>query len=274
MGFKNLAAFCIWVNVLVPTVGLADDWGQYQEIMDRYYHLDKQDFRQITCHVDLDILSDLVARLRQQFANMPGLKLTDTLDDYTIHYDRDSGPKLNDPTLSITILSEQGMKDPERVKLGISQVENGFTHQVNGTDQQIQGLFSDYRSPDSKDIKIQKIEGRGDDLEIEAQQSGREDTMAIHGAAVHESTVASGISITTDSSYTKINGDKLILDKATMTMKQPVQTTSINYAFTYQTLGSIAFPNTINEHIVASAAPGTQTSIVANVRFTNCQVKY
>lgn len=266
-------ALTIGMLSLVSTAACADQWKQYSEIMDRYYHLDTQAFTRISCKVEAQPISGFVSQLRQQFSKMTDdLRMTDTLDSYTLVFDRTTGLSFNDPTLNIEVLSEKGMADPSRVRLGIQQVIHGFDGQVQGLDNQMKGLFEDYSSPKQTDMTITKITQDRDGAVIEFKKDAATGTDTIRGLAVHSVQSDPSMALTADSTYSKASDGKLILGKFSMQMKQPIQTTTIDEAMTYQTIEGILFPETIDAHAVISGAAGTQTSMVITVKLSGCKI--
>jgi hypothetical protein len=148
----------IFIAIAFPVKALADNWQQYEKIMDNYYALDKQDYKRITCMVSAPILDDSVKNIRQELAPFKGdFRIKDTVNQYSMYFDKSTGLHIDDPSFSIDILSEQGMKNPALVKQGISTITDGFNREVAGIDDEIKSIFESYTTSKKREVKIEKI---------------------------------------------------------------------------------------------------------------------
>ena len=272
----NTKAALIFFGCLLQLISLAafaDNWVQYQDIMSRYYTFYDQKFSQITCLLEVQPLTGITEKVRQLATLKPdNLRISDTLSNYTMTLDKVNGLTFNNPTLSIDILSEQGMADPARVKLGIREMTDGFNRQVEGVDQQLKGIFGVYQKDKPENIKITKITETAQGDVIEYKQNNMTTTSTIHGDNIHTSSFNTHMSITADSYYQKTIGHKQLLNRLMLETKGPTGTTNVNSTVTYQKLGAIIFPKTMEEHATINSQ-GVQITLPITVNFANCKVK-
>ena len=267
---------CNTVTTIVPTAqkhtAYADNWQQYQDIMSGYYTFDDQKFSQITCLLEVQPLTGFTEKIKQTFAFASDkLRISDTLDSYSMTLDKVNGITFHDPTLSIDILSDKGIADPALAKRGIHNVIDGFNMQVDGVDKQLKAIFIIYQKDKPGEITITKIEETTDGYIIESKQDKSNVTMTIHGDHIHLSSVNPYMSATTDSYYKKAGGNKQLLDRLTLAMKQPLESINGNSTFTYQKLGAILFPETIQEHVCMDSQGGQITAPIT-IHFADCKV--
>jgi hypothetical protein len=251
----------------------ADNWQQYQNIMSRYYMYDDQKFSQITCVLEVQPLTGFVEKIKQTFASVPDkLRISDTLNSYTMTLDKKKGLTFHDPTLSIDILSEKSMTNPDLAKRGIHNMIDGFNTQVDGVNKQLKGIFEIYRKDKPGEITITKIEATTDGYFIESKQDKSNVSMTIHGDHVHSTSVNTYMSATADTDYKKTEGDKQLVDRLMLVVKQPLESINEDSTFTYQKLGTILFPETIQEHVTMTGSRGMQSTFPITIHFANCKV--
>lgn len=265
---------CVCMALLLPVTAFADAEQQYFNFMSRYYHLDEQVFTDITCNLQVEPMRSVLDKTRQQLAGMSNkLKMTDTLDKYQLIYAKSTGIRFNDPSMSIDILSEQGMSNPDQVRAGISQVEQGFKSQVQGADTQLKGLFEGFESEKKSDITVSKATVTADEELFEYKKQGVPVTDTIHGPNMHTVMTMPAGSVIADSSYKTVADNKLILDKFDMKMDQPLQLVTIHGTITYQSLGGIMFPEEIDEQGVIDSAQSMKTQFTMSMKLTGCQLR-
>lgn len=273
MNPRHVVQACIAVILFLPVAAIADDWGKYSQIYARYYALDQQAFAQITCKLDAHPLVDSVSALRQQLASMKDkIRITDTLDNYALTFDRKTGLRFDDPALKVEIISETGMADPARVRDGISKVVEGFNSQVQGLDMQLKGLFEGYQTAKKEEVSIIKVESSPAADILEYKKDGATIRDEIRGGNMHSVSKSSGTQTIVDSSYKTLQGGKLVLDKDNLQMTMPAQSVSMNSVVSYQSLDGITFPEDIEEHGVVSQGPAVQIKFDENIRLVRCEL--
>jgi hypothetical protein len=259
---------------LVSMRVFADNWSRYQQIMSRYYTFDDQQFSKITCLLQVQPLTEIAEKMRQLSSLKPGdLQVSDTLDNYTMTLDKTNGISFNNPTLRIELLSEKGMADPALVKHGIQQTIDGFNTQVSGVDQQLKGLFEVYRKDKPGEITIYKITKTNQGYVIASKQNNMTTVSTIQGVHIHTVSGSSAMSITADS-YFKITpiDNKQLLHRFVLIVKQPTGSINNNSTLTYQKLGAILFPDTIQEQESIESMGGHATMPI-NIHFASCKAE-
>jgi hypothetical protein len=264
---------CICMALLLPVTALADAEQQYFDFMSRYYHLDEQAFTDITCTLEVAPMRESLDKIKQQLSGMHDkIKITDTLDKYQLIYAKSTGISFNDPSMSIDILSEQGMSNPDQVRAGINQVEQGFKNQVQGADTQLKGLFEGFESEKKSDITVSKATVTADGGLFEYKKKGVPVTDTITGPSMHTVMTMPSGDVIADSSYKTVVGDKLILDKFDMKMDQPLQTVNMHGTITYQSLGGIEFPEEIDEQGVIESTQSLKMQFIMSIKLVGCQL--
>lgn len=257
---------------LVSMRVFADNWSRYQQIMSRYYTFDDQQFSKITCLLQVQPLTEIAEKMRQLSSLKPGsLQVSDTLDNYTMTLDKTNGVSFSDPILKIELLSEKGMADPALVKHGIQQTIDGFNTQVSGVDQQLKGLFEVYRKDNRGKITIDKITKTNQGYVIASKQNNMATVSTIRGFHIHTVSGSSAMSITADS-YFKITpiDNKQLLRRLVLRIKQPAGSINASSTLKYQKLGTVLFPETIQEREDIESLGG-QTTLPITIHFASCK---
>ena len=266
---------CVLVFLLFPAAAFADPWQQYTSVMSRYYYIDQQAFSQITCNIEAQPLRSSAEQIRQQLSGLTDkIRMTETLDSYRLIFDKKDGLSFKDPTVSIDILSEKGMADPAKVKRGVGEIVDGFNREVQGVDTQLKGLFDGYETTKQGDIAVDAVEITSDGAVLKYRKDGGSVTDTIRGAGAHTVQTLPGGSVTVDSSYKSVTGDKLILDGFDMKLDQPLQTISMHGSITYQSLDRVMFPDEITEHGTIENGQAIQTNFLMTIKLMSCQLRH
>lgn len=265
---------CVCMVLLLPLEAFADAQQQYSDFMSRYYNLDEQAFSDITCKIQVDSLQNTLAQTKQQLARFSGnLKIIDTLDQYQLVYSKSTGLQLDDPSMSIDIVSEKGMSDPARVRKGIGDVEEGFRTQVQGADKEIKGLFEGYGNGKKGDIVVEKVDLTADGATLEYKRQGFQVTDTVHGSEAHTVQATPDGNVVADASYKTVAGDKQILDKFDMKMDQSLQSFSAHSVVIYQLLDGVLFPQELDQQATLQSTQNMKMQITIAIKFTGCQLR-
>ena len=159
---RNLSRL-FWVSIFlfVPFQAMADDWDKYMQLMDRFYNLDKYEYKCVTCNIEVPLTSNQVKQLHTQFDHKDNIRIKENLSEFSLTYSRNKGLTFIYPSLDISVISEESINDLEGVKKGIEIVKEGFKKQVEGTVMQLQGIFYDFQTPQKQQYKITRLEYNG-----------------------------------------------------------------------------------------------------------------
>lgn len=257
----------------VATPALATDPAalkQYQVLEQAYYEYDTHAYESFTCHVDASSLDATVANTRQMLASHTDtLQMKDELSSYSVTV-AGNVLSIDNPTLDIQILSDKGMADPAKVRLGIEQMKQGFTTQAQGIDQIISGVFNAYLGtvPD-----LTSVTRDGNKWVVKYVEGGVAATDTIDGPKVHEVASANGLSVITDSAFTKLSGDKLGLHASAIQIQQGPQTAVTSMTVSYQKLGPLQVPASIVTKTTVTTPGVGQTTMDNTISFQACTIK-
>ncbi len=237
--------FFIVIFLILPASAIADDWDKYVLSMDRFYNLDKQNFKSITCDIEVPMTKNQVKQLHAQFDQMKDkVQLKENLVDFRLTYTKESGLTFNQPALNIKIISEKGMSDPAKVKKGIELIETGFKHQIDGTVMQLQGLFDGLDAPKKSKYKIKEIknDGRSYTAEYEKEGSNITETFS-HNQRKVKQISKNGDEISSTENYKNINdNNKLLLTDAQADINNAMGSMEMSVTISYENLKGILFP--------------------------------
>jgi hypothetical protein len=152
--------FALSSLVIVPLHAHADDWDNYLDIVNNYYTLNRQDFKSISCHIEVPIINNSLTQLRSQLKQLEGkIAITDDLASFNLTYSKQKGLAIHYPSLDVRIISGSSIKDRANVEKGIGMVKAGFNLSVEGVAQQLEGFFEGfgYQVPKKSDYRMKEV---------------------------------------------------------------------------------------------------------------------
>lgn len=266
--------FIIAIFLILPASAIADDWDKYVLSMDRFYNLDKQSFKSISCDIEVPLTKNQVKQLHDQFDQMKDkVELKENLVDFRMTYSKASGLTFHYPTLNIKILSEKGMSDPAKVKKGIELVEAGFKNQIDGTVMQLQGLFDGLDTPKKSKYKIKVINDDGRSYTAEYEKEGSNITETFSGNQRKVNQISkNGDKISSTETYKNINDNKLLLTEAQADVNNAMGNIEMNLTISYEKIKGILFPTHTSGHFKQSVQTIKQEGQF-DIYLKNCAVR-
>ena len=83
--------FFIAMVLILPASAIADDWDKYVLSMDRFYNLDKQNFKSVSCDIEVPLTKNQVNQFHDQFDQMKDkIELKENLADFHMTYSKES----------------------------------------------------------------------------------------------------------------------------------------------------------------------------------------
>jgi hypothetical protein len=244
---------------------------QYQAMRQAYYQFDTHSFNKLTCHVDVSGLDASVGNLKQAFVtHADSLQMKDDLASYSLTVEPGSGLSINNPTLDIELISNKGVADPDRVKLGIQQTKTGFDQQVQGADQIISSVFNEYL-----DVvpELESVTHQGKKWVILYHLGPYETIETVEGKRIHEESNNGQLKFVTDADYMVVTSDKLAVQKSIMHFTEGSESLNSTMSVTYQKLGPLYLPASITTISSLSTSGVGQTSASTTITFEGCSLK-
>ncbi|MGD8351417.1 MAG: hypothetical protein PVG55_00325 [Nitrospirota bacterium] len=241
----------IIISVLIAmsasaSVSAADTWEEYSALRSRYYHLDEQEFNNITCTIESPMLTDVVRQLRAQFEPLrDNMEIVENISGFSLSYSSSSGLDITRPELDVVIKSQEGMADPDRVREGVQMIKSGFGQAIAGIVMQLEGVLEGYLSPRRQNYEMLEFAEEGEGPIVTYRRGGNDVTETFSGNKIEIESVGTGGEMHALESYEETAGNKLILKEASVTVEQPMGTIESDIHMTYQEVGPVIFPKRI-----------------------------
>jgi hypothetical protein len=262
--------YLVLAALAAPALAGSSADQQYETLQQAYYHFDPKAYQSFTCHVDVDTLDTLVAKIKRVAASQPGtLQVSDQLASYSVTVDHNNGVSINDPTFDLVVVNDKGVADPATLKLGIEQTKLGFDTHVHGVDEVIIGILKSYIQTHRNVVSVTHD---GDKWVVKLATSGVSDIQIINGSHTHDNISSGDTSIVTDSSYIPLGGNKLGLQATEVQMSQGEHSVNSNMTLAYQELGTLQVPASIITKTTVATAGTAQTPVVAKINFQGCSI--
>jgi hypothetical protein len=251
---KYLGRMLFLILLGLPMLATADDWNKYIQIMDNFYKLDKQEFKTISCNIEVPLTINQVKQLKAQFEPMKDkIELKENLKDFKLTYNNNGELNINYPSLDIQIISEKGMADPATVKKGTEMVKAGFKQQVAGVGMQLKGLFEEFKTPKEGKQKIKEIKEDKTTYTVkyEIENSNITETYLQNQRKVKQMS-QNGDEISSVANYKKTANNKLLLTDAQASVKNGMGNIEMNMTISYEKIKDISFPTHIESRFKQS----------------------
>ena len=153
---KMFVNMIVVIIVLLPfsAYGTESEWKKYLDLKNKYYYIDKQQFGEISCVIDVPLMNKLIEQIKNQIAHLKDkVEIRENLSSFSLTYSPTLGLTFSDPEFDVIVINTEGLADPERVRQGIDMMKNGFNMQVAGVKDILTGLFDDYYHPKKENYK-------------------------------------------------------------------------------------------------------------------------
>jgi hypothetical protein len=262
--------------VIVPLQANADDWDNYLDIVNNYYTLNQQDFKSISCHIEVPIINNSLRHLRSQLRQLEGkIAITDDLESFNLAYSKQKGLAIHYPSLDVRIISEKGIKDRANVEKGIGMVKAGFNLSVEGVAQQLEGFFEGfgYQVPKKSDYRIREIKNDKGICTVRYEKEEGSFTEIYSGNQRKVVQIgANGEKSFSVENYKKATDGKLVLTDAHYVSDQPQAKMEGDVAISYKRIDNLNFPVHIATRIKQSMQT-IETEGHVDIYLENCTVR-
>jgi hypothetical protein len=239
-------AFLILLLLFSCTFAIAEDqWKEYSSFMDRFYYLDKQDFNSISCEIYLPTFNNLLSQTKEQLKNMTdAIEITENISDFRLIVNKKSGLTFIKPSIDIKIISEEKIKDRNKLELGNEYLRQGFRSQIEGAIQMIEGLFGTYISPKRDLLKIKQISRNNNEFKVVYEINNYHNTEIYSENRGSSEQISNRVKTLTKSEFQAID-DKLITKSADIHIDDSVSTQDVKITIDYQKINTIILPSKI-----------------------------
>lgn len=263
-----LAAFACLLSAMPA---YADgDWDAFMKYAERFYLLDRQPFDSITCNISSTAIN--LDALRKQLKPIEdNIRITDNLNAFRVTYAKGKGVSFALPTLKIEVVSDNGVRDMQRLKEGIGMVEQGVSRQVQGIRQLLEGLLDDFESPKKDRIRLLEFSDGGGEVAYKYIYQGKLISDRFARNVLYETVTGEDGSMEGKAEYIPVE-DRLAIKfiEAAVTSGDSVANTHTEVK--YQTVDGILFPERIiNEFRIVQS--GMKMEGQFDVLVTDCRLK-
>lgn len=226
----------------------SNEWNIYLNVMDRFYDLNKQEFSNISCTIDVPATNNLVKQLRMQFEPMKDkIEIKENLSDFRLNYSNPNKVNISYPSFDIVIISEEGIADPAKFKKGLEQIKIGIEQQLEGVGMQLTGILEGFDSSQKSKYKIKEIKDDGKSYKAVYEKDGSNFTETYsHNQRKVKQISKNGDEITSTENYKNIANNKLLLTDAQANIKNSMSNMEMNMKLSYEEIKAVLFPTHIN----------------------------
>lgn len=255
----------------LPSLLCASDASDtYMKLMDDYYFLDKQEVNRVTCHVVLSTLNS--ASLRDQLKQFGDkIALQENLNDFKVVYSKKDGVSFVTPHVSVSLVSNEGVKDPKQVQKGIEMINNGVKMQIDGATQIIKGTLDDLVSPQISTMADLDVSNKEGSTTVKYSKENVSHLEVYSGDTKKTSAKAQGSEIEETQVFSRLNG-KLAPFKDVIQLRQGDTLLDTTTAIQYQNLGKLFFPSVLDQQIQVKG-PNLKQEGQINISIKDCQAE-
>ena len=272
---KKLSIIIASIFIIIPWMacGDVDQKNEYLKIRDRYYYIDKQQFNEISCTIEVPIMANLIEQMKKQLAHLKdNIEIKEDLSNFTLKYTPDAGLSFSEPKVEIVLINKEGIADLDRFNKGVEMMKNGFKQQVEGVKIAINGLFEGYYYPQIENYKELNIKKENDSFIVTYVIEDKNVTETYVGKTVKVFLNDNNSKLNSIQEYKEISNKKLILNSGSALLTQPMGTTKSNFEIEYQIVENVVFPKTIKSVFEQSIQSLNQKGSF-DIHLTNCKLK-
>ncbi len=271
----------MFVKMIVVTIvflpylacGTESEWIKYLDLKNNYYYLDKHNFKEISCVIDVPFMNKLIEQIKKQFDPLKDkVEIKENLSSFSLTYSQTSGLTFSNPEFEIIVIDTEGLADPEKVRQGIDMMKNGFNMQVTGVKDTLTGLFDDYQQPIKENYEDLIVTKNKAGYFVKYASGKNKITENYAGKTIEKSQTGSDVTATSIQSYRTISNNKLILEQASVLITQPLSNIKTDLSIEYQDVGNIIFPKKINA-VFEQTMQSTSQNGTFDIYLKGCKIK-
>ena len=262
----------IFVLFSFSSYGSESEWEKFKQLKDQYYYLDKQQFNEISCVVEVPLMANLIEQIKKQFGSLEKqIEIKENLSGFVLTYNRKTGLSFSDPEFDIILKSKEGIPDPEKAEDGIGMMKTGFKKHVTGVKNILKGLFDDYSYPKQENYKDLIVTKNNDAFIAKYFRQNSKFTEAYSGNTIDVSKEANSFAIRSTQNYVTTLNKKLIIGNGSASINQPTGNMKMDLSIEYQQIGNIVFPKKIKA-IFEQTIQSISQKGTFDILLKNCQI--
>jgi hypothetical protein len=255
----------------------ASQWDEYSAFIEKFYYLDKQEFTDISCQIDVSSLNNSVEQIKAQLKPFESdITIIENVSEFRMNLNRKTGLTFNLPFLDVKIVSEEGIKDPETVRSGIDMMKLGFKQQVTGTTQVIMSIFESYISPKKETFKIKNFSTDQDEVTLIYETDTIDVTQKFSGNRCKMEIVSkkpvngARFNVQSEMVFEKIE-DRMTVSEIFTHLDNGMMTTDTHTSVKYHIVKTVLFPSTItNKSKLVTQGARLEGEVTIHLR--NCRM--
>ena len=263
----------IFLSLTFLAYGSESEWEKFIELKERYYYLDKQQFNEISCIVEVPLIVNLIEQIKKQLAPLKeNVEIRENPSTFVLTYSPQSGLSFSDPEFDIILKNKEGIADPERVNNGINMMKNGFKMQVDGVKSILKGLFEDYSYPQKEKYKDLVVTKNREGYIVKYTKENNKYTETYRGNTINTFQEGGNTKIKSTQKYVTTINKKFILGKGIASINQPAGNVKMDISIEYQDIGNIVFPKNIKS-IFEQTIQSISQKGTFDIALKNCEIK-
>lgn len=272
---KKFAKLIPMIFVLLPFLacGTEAEWEKFMKLKDRYYYLDKQQINEISCVIEVPLMTNIVEQVKKQLAPFQNkIEIRENLSSFVLTYSPKTGLSFSDPEFTIILKSKEGIADPARVNNEIGMMTTGFKQQVDGVKNILSEIFDNYCYPlkeKYKDLVVTKNKGGFIVKYIRENSNVTENYL---GNTIETSQDGLSAKINATQKYLATSNNKLILEEESALITQPAGTIKTDLEIEYQEVENIVFPKNIKALVEQNIQTISQKGTI-DINLKYCEIK-
>lgn len=249
---------------------LADSKSDYMDLMkEKYYLYEQQSFSKIRCKISVPIVDQTITGVKDQFKALGmNVNVEKEGSDFAFIYTKENGLTFEQPTLNITALEPDKLKDKQTFDMGVQKIKEGFSKQLDGVSKMFEGVFSENTMKDKEVLSFSKNDN---EVTVEYKVKETTGTSRLSGNKRVSEFTGPSMSGSEDTQFESID-NHLLLSKSQAKIKMVNADMDINLKVTYDTVGGIILPKVI-ETITKIEASSVKQEIGINLNLEECVVE-
>lgn len=256
----------------IPANIYASEWEEFLKLKEQYYHLDKQQFEEISCDIKTPLIKNMIEQIKKQLAPLQDkIEIKENLSSFSLTYSPLSGLKISNPEFKVNLKTKKGFADPERVNNGIRMMENGFKQQIMGMKSQLIGIFEEFFYPKKENYQNIAVTRNPKGVTVRYKRKNNEFKEFYSGNTVEVEQKTLSAVFKAKQLYEKNPVGKLILKQAHVNVSRAPGNIEMDILVEYQKVRHITFPEHINVNFRQTIQSITQNG-QWTISLTNCNL--
>jgi len=232
-------------SFFITSPSLADDWNNFNRLMDKYYFLDDQPVTEITCHVSVSSLNNIRTQLKPIEEKV---EVDEDINTFSVTYKKGEGITTSKPHFMVSLKTTEDVANPEQVKRGVETINIGAADQISGVIDVIEGQLDELIRPKKEKISDLKVKASKGTTTVEYTKDKKQFREVYLGDSrkVFIKDPNNSMVIKSSDTFTLIAG-KRALSKSDMKLTLGDMATTMKMAILYKQVGTVSFPSLLDQ---------------------------